>query len=199
MPRNSFSSDFLRQSFVGLKLLVVMTVLLGVAYPAVVWGVGQVTWNGNANGQIVSAGSKDVGSKIIGQNFTVKDNQWFHSRPSAAGDGYDGLASAASNLGPSNPVLLKLITQRQKEISTVEGVPVSAIPADAVTASASGLDPYISPDYAALQVKRVAEKRGLSESVVRKLVTDNTYGRQLGFLGEPKVNVLELNLALARE
>ena len=199
MPRNSLSADFFRQSLVGLKVLIVMTVLLGVAYPTAVWGVGQVAFHGRANGQIVSASGKDIGSKIIGQNFTVEDDQWFHSRPSAAGDGYDGLASAASNLGPSNPVLLKLIKQRQKAISTVEGVPVSAIPADAVTASASGLDPYISPDYAALQVKRVAEKRGLSESVVRKLVADNTYGRQLGFLGEPKVNVLELNLALDRE
>ncbi|MCW2749343.1 MAG: potassium-transporting ATPase subunit [Aeromicrobium sp.] len=199
MPRNSFSSDFLRQSLVSLKVLVVMTVLLGVAYPTAVWSVGQVAFHGRANGQIVSANGKDVGSKIIGQNFTVKDDQWFHSRPSAAGDGYDGLASAASNLGPSNPVLLKAIKDRQHAIARVEGVPVSAIPADAVTASASGLDAYISPDYAALQVKRIAQKRGLSESAVRKVVADNTTGRQFGFLGEPKVNVLELNLALDRE
>ena len=198
MPRNSFSADFVRQSLVGLKVLIVMTVLLGVAYPTVVWGVGQVTFHGRANGQVVSVAGKDVGSKIIGQNFTVKDDQWFHSRPSAAGDGYDGLASAASNLGPSNPVLLKAIKDRQAQVAKIEGVPVSGIPADAVTASASGLDAYISPEYAALQVKRVAEKRGLSESVVRKLVADNTTGRQLGFLGEPKVNVLELNLALER-
>lgn len=196
MPRNSLSADFIRQSLVGLKALVVMTVLLGVAYPAVVWGVGQVTFHGRADGQIVSAGGKDVGSKIIGQNFTVKGDQWFHGRPSAAD--YDGLASGASNLGPSNPALLKAITARQKAIATVEGVPASAIPADAVTASASGLDPYISPAYAALQVKRVAEERGLSPSVVRSLVADHTSARQLGFLGEPKVNVLELNLALAR-
>ena len=197
MPRNSFSADFARQSLVGLKVLIVMTLLLGVAYPTAVWGVGQVAFHGRANGQIVSVGGNDVGSKIIGQNFKVKDDQWFHGRPSAAG--YDGLASSASNLGPSNPVLLKGIRATQQAIAKLEGVPVSAVPADAVTASASGLDPYISPQYAALQVSRVAEKRGLSESVVRNLVADNTTGRQLGFLGEPKVNVLELNLALDRE
>lgn len=197
MPRNSLSADLVRQSLVGLKVLIVMTVLLGVAYPAAVWGVGQVAFHGRANGQIVSVGGKDVGSTTIGQNFKVKDDQWFHSRPSAAD--YDGLASGASNLGPSNSALLKAIAARQKAIATVEGVPVSAIPADAVTASASGLDPYISPEYAALQVKRVADKGGLSESAVRTLIADHTTGRQLGFLGEPKVNVLELNLALERQ
>ena len=191
------NKDFIRQSLVGLKILLVMTVVLGVAYPAAVWGVGQVAFHDKANGQIVSQDGKDVGSAIIGQNFKVKDPQWFHGRPSAAE--YDGLASAASNLGPSNPDLLKAIKERQQEIAKAEGVDVSEIPADAVTASGSGLDPYISPAYAALQVDRVARERKLSTATVRALVEDNTSGRQLGFLGEPKVNVLKLNLALERQ
>lgn len=187
-------NDFIRQSIVGLKVLLVMTVLLGVAYPAAVWGVSRVTFRDNAAGQIVSVDGEDVGSKIIGQDFAVKDDDLFHSRPSAAD--YDGLASGPTNLGPSNPDLLKAIRNRQRQIAAVEGVDVSAIPADAVTASGSGLDPYISPDYAALQVDRVARARRLRPADVRRLVDDNTYGRQLGFLGEPKVNVLALNLAL---
>ncbi|VXC22091.1 potassium-transporting ATPase subunit KdpC [Aeromicrobium sp. 9AM] len=190
------NKDFIRQTFVGLKILLVMTVVLGIAYPAAVWGVGQVAFHDKANGQIVSQDGKDVGSAIIGQNFKVKDPEWFHGRPSAAE--YDGLASAPSNLGPSNPDLLKAIKERQQEIARTEGVDVSEIPADAVTASASGLDPYISPEYAALQVDRVARERNLSASAVRALVRDNTSGRQLGFLGEPKVNVLRLNLTLER-
>jgi K+-transporting ATPase ATPase C chain len=190
------NKDFIRQSLVGLKILLVMTVVTGIAYPATVWGVGQVAFRHNANGQIVSQDGKDRGSAIIGQDFTVKDTQWFHGRPSAAD--YDGLASAPSNLGPSNPDLLASIKERQQEIAKVEGVDVSEIPPDAVTASASGLDPYISPAYAALQVDRVARQRHLSTSAVRALVKEHTSGRQLGFLGEPKVNVLELNLALAR-
>jgi K+-transporting ATPase ATPase C chain len=191
------NTDFIRQSVVGLKLLVAMTVALGIAYPAAVWGVGQVAFHDKANGQIVSHDGKDVGSAIIGQHFKVKDAQWFHGRPSAGG--YDGLASAPSNLGPSNPDLLRSIKQRQREIARVEGVNISQIPADAITASASGLDPYISPAYAALQVKRVATERGLPVSSVKALVQAYTSGRQLGFLGEPRVNVLKLNLALERQ
>ena len=189
--------DFIRQSAVALKLLVVMTVLLGIAYPAAVWGVGQVAFHDKANGQIISQDGKDVGSAIIGQNFKVADDRWFHGRPSAAD--YDGLASGPSNLGPSNPALVKTIKQRQQEIAKIEDVDVAKIPADAVTASASGLDPYISPAYAALQVDRVARERGLSASTVRALVRAHTSDRQLGFLGEPKVNVLELNLAIERQ
>ncbi len=113
------NKDFIRQSLVGLKILIVMTVVLGVAYPAAVWGVGQVAFHDKANGQIMSQDGKDVGSAIIGQNFKVKDPQWFHGRPSAPE--YDGLASAASNLGPSNPDLLKVIKERQQEIAKVEG------------------------------------------------------------------------------
>ena len=188
-------ADFFRQSLVGLKSLLILTVVLGVAYPTAVWGVGQVAFHDNANGQIVSSDGHDRGSAIIGQIF--KGDEWFHGRPSAAD--YDGLVSASSNLGPSNPDLLKAIKERQQDIAKADGVDVSAIPPDAVTASASGLDPYISPAYAAIQVDRVAKARGLDPSVVRRLVADSTSGRQLGFLGEPKVDVLELNLALARE
>jgi K+-transporting ATPase ATPase C chain len=189
------TADFLRQSLVGLKALLVMTLLVGVVYPTAVWGVGQVVFHDRSNGQIVSGDGQDRGSRLIGQDFAVKDAQWFHGRPSAAG--YDGLASAASNLGPSNPDLLKTIRDQQAEIAEAEGVDVSSIPPDAVTASASGLDPYISPAYAGLQVDRIARQWGLSVSAVRSLVDAHTYGRQFGFLGEPKVNVLELNLALA--
>lgn len=173
-----------------------MTVLLGVAYPVAVWGVGQVAFNDRADGQVISHDGEDVGSALIGQDFTVDDPQWFHGRPSA--NGYDGLASAPSNLGPSNPDLLSAIIERQRAVADVEGVSVGEVPADAVTASGSGLDPYISPEYAALQVDRVARERQLSVEAVRRLVSEHTYGRQLGFLGEPKVNVLELNLALER-
>lgn len=190
-------SAFIRQCLVGLKVLVVMTVVLGVAYPTVVWGVGQVAFNHKANGQVITQGGTDVGSYLIGQHFPVDDPQRFHGRPSATE--YDGLASAASNLGPSNPDLLKTIRQRQQDVAEAEGVDVADVPADAVTASASGLDPYISPDYAELQVARVARENGRSEDDVRALVEEHTYGRQLGFLGEPKVNVLELNLALEGE
>lgn len=188
------NKDFFRQSLVGVKILLVMTVVLGVAYPAAVWGVGQAAFHDNANGQIV-AQDGDRGSAIIGQQFA--GDAWFHGRPSASD--YDGLASGASNLGPSNPDLLKAIKERQQEIAKIEGADVSEIPPDAVTASASGLDPYISPAYAALQVDRVARERQLSPAVVRGLVEEHTSGRQLGFLGEPKVNVLELNLALERQ
>lgn len=182
--------DFLRQTLTGLKALVVLTVLLGIAYPASVWAVSQGAFHDQATGQIVD----DKGSKLLGQNFAVKDNKWFHSRPSA--NDYDTLASAPSNLGPSNPALINAINDRQQKIASVEGVAVGDIPADAVTASASGLDPYISPAYAALQVDRVARIRGMSASAVRKAVAENTHGRQLGFLGEPRVNVFTLNLAL---
>lgn len=184
------TKDFLRQTLTGLKAILVFTVILGLAYPAAVWAVSQVAFHDQANGQVVDG----KGSRLIGQNFAVKDNEWFHSRPSA--NDYDTLASAPSNLGPSNPDLLKAIKERQQAIASLEAVPVGDIPADAVTASGSGLDPYISPEYAALQIDRVAAARGMSADAVRKAVEDNTHSRQLGFLGEPRVNVFELNLAL---
>lgn len=189
------NSDFVRQSIAGLKAVVVMTVILGIVYPAAVWGVGQIAFNDNANGQIVTVDGEAVGSSIIGQQFLLEDPRWFHGRPSAVE--YDALGSGASNLGPSNPELLEKLESRRQAISKIEGVEPSQIPAGAVTASWSGLDPHISPEYAALQVDRVADERGLPVSKVRALVAEHTSGRQLGFLGQPTVNVLELNLALA--
>ena len=194
MANHSPSTDLLRQSLVGLKVLLLMTVLLGVLYPAAVWGVSRVAFTDRADGQIISVDGRDVGSRIIGQDFVVQDDDRFHSRPSA-GD-YDALASAPSNLGPSNPDLLASIEERQRAVAATEGVEVADVPADAVTASASGLDPYISPEYAALQVDCVVGARGLSTDVVSGLVDEATSNRQLGFLGQPRVNVLALNLAL---
>ena len=186
----------IRQLWPALRTLFAMTVILGLAYPFLVWGVGQVAFRSQANGSLIERDGQVVGSSLIGQNFA--DEQWFHSRPSAAGeDGYDGLASAGSNLGPTNPELVKTVQERKAAVAKENGVPESAVPADAVTASASGLDPDISPAYAAIQVDRVARERGLPVEEVRRLVAEHTSGRVLGFLGEPHVNVLELNLALA--
>ena len=141
-----------------------------------------------------------VGSTLIGQSFVDADGaplaQYFQSRPSAAGDGYDGGASSGSNYGPENADLISAITDRRAAVAAFENVDPADVPADAVTASASGLDPHISPAYALLQVDRVAAARGLDEAEVRALVESKIQARDLGFLGEPRVNVLELNLAL---
>ena len=183
-----------RQALVAIKTLVVMTLVLGVVYPLVVWAIAQVVAPGRADGQIVESGGRLVGSAIIGQDFPVEDDQWFHGRPSA--NDYDGLASAPSNLGPSSPDLIAAIEERRAAIAEVEGVDPADVPPDALTGSASGLDPYVSPAYAAIQVARVADARGLSEAAVREAVEEHTSGRSFGFLGEPKVDVLLLNLAL---
>jgi len=186
-------TDLFRQSLAGLRLLLVMTVLLGVGYPLAVWAAGQA-FGDRADGQPVSYDGRVVGSRLLGQQF--EGASWFHGRPSA--NDYDSLASAPSNLGPSNPDLLATIAERRAQVAQTEGVDPAAVPPDALTASGSGLDPHISPAYAALQVPRVARARGLSEAAVRRLVAASTTGRSLGFLGEPVVNVLELNLALQR-
>ncbi|WP_439689523.1 potassium-transporting ATPase subunit KdpC [Curtobacterium sp. SP.BCp] len=196
----SRSSSF-RSIGVAVRLTLLSTVVLGVAYPLAVWGVGQAAFHDQANGSMVnSADGKVVGSSLIGQSFEGSGSaRWFQSRPSAAGEqGYDANASSGSNLGPNNPDLLKAIEERRAAVAKADGVAESSVPADAVTASGSGLDPDISPAYAMQQVARVASARGLSETVVRKLVEQHTEARQLGFLGEPVVNVLELNLALAK-
>jgi K+-transporting ATPase ATPase C chain len=178
----SSSRSFFRSAGVAVRLTVLSTVVLGVAYPLAVWGVGQVAFSDQANGSVVTA------------------DRWFQSRPSAAGeDGYDAGASSGSNLGPSNPDLTKAVEERRAAIAKADGVPASQVPADAVTASGSGLDPDISPAYAAEQVSRVAAARGLSETRVRALVAEHTDGRQLCVLGAPTVNVLELNLALTKQ
>jgi K+-transporting ATPase ATPase C chain len=194
-PRSS-----VRSLGVAVRLTVLATVVLGVAYPLAVFGVGQVAFHDQANGSMVTdASGKVVGSSLIGQAVSGKDaNRWFQGRPSAAGeDGYDAGASSGSNLGPSNPDLTKAIDERRAAVAKADGVPAAEVPADAVTASGSGLDPDVSPEYARQQVARVAEARGLSESRVRALVASHTESRQLGVLGGPAVNVLRLNLALA--
>jgi K+-transporting ATPase ATPase C chain len=190
-----------RQYWVALRALLIFTVVLGVVYPLVVTGIGQLVTPAQANGSTVSYQGKVVGSSLIGQSFTDKKGnplpQWFQSRPSAAGDGYDGGASSGSNLGPNNPDLVKAIEGRKSVIEKVDGVAASQIPADALTASGSGLDPHISPAYAQLQVDAVAKARGISPDAVKKLVESHTQARDLGYLGEPTVNVLQLNIALA--
>jgi K+-transporting ATPase ATPase C chain len=187
----------IRQLGTAFLTLLAMTVILGLIYPLVVWGIGQTAFADKANGSLIKQDGQVVGSKLIGQDF--KGAQWFHSRPSATGDTpYDGLNSYGSNLGPENPDLIKSIKQLKARIAAENGVPESEVPADAVTASSSGLDPQISPAYAEIQVDRVAKARGLDPAKVRKLVKEYTDGPSLGFLGEPGVNVVELNLALER-
>jgi K+-transporting ATPase ATPase C chain len=179
-------------------MFVALTVICGLVYPLVITGVGQVAFSSKANGSMVSADGRVVGSKLIGQNFT--EAKYFHPRPSAAGtNGYDGDASGASNLGPHNAELLKTIAQRVTAYRKENGLASSvAVPSDAVTASASGLDPEISIANARLQAPRVAQARGMTTAAVLKLVSAHTGGRDLGVLGDPGVNVLELNLALDR-
>lgn len=185
---------FARQALGGLRLLLALTLLLGVAYPTAVWAVGRVVPD-RADGSPLVVDGQVRGSRLVGQAFDGPG--WFLPRPSAAGDGYDALASGASNLGPQNPDLLATVERRRTDVAAREGVSPAAVPADAVTASASGLDPDISPAYAALQVPRVARERDLPEARVRGLVADATSGRDLGFLGEPRVDVVTLNAAVA--
>jgi K+-transporting ATPase ATPase C chain len=195
------SRSVVRSAGVAVRLTLLATVVLGVAYPLAVFGVGQVAFHDQANGSMVTdASGKVVGSSLIGQSSTGKQaDRWFQTRPSAAGEnGYDAGASSGSNLGPSNPDLTKAIDERRAAIAKADGVPAADVPADAVTASGSGLDPDVSPEYARQQVARVADARGLSEARVRALVAAHTEARQLGVLGNPVVNVLELNLALAK-
>ncbi|SEH97393.1 MULTISPECIES: potassium-transporting ATPase subunit KdpC [unclassified Leifsonia] len=200
-----------RRYWVALRAMLVFTVVLGAAYTLAVTAVAQLALPTAANGSTVSSGGRIVGSVLIGQSFTDAAGrpipQWFQSRPSAATApgstggtgkrGYDAGASSGSNLAASNPAQQKAVDERTRVIETTDGATPSQIPDDAVTASGSGLDPHISPAYALLQVKRVAEARGLPEEAVRRLVESRIQGRDLGYLGEPTVNVLQLNLALA--
>lgn len=198
---NSATRSTGRTLWVAIRAMVVFTVLLGVVYTLVVTGIGQLILPAQANGSLVrdSAGEV-VGSTLIGQGFLDADGnplpQYFQSRPSAAGDGYDGAASSGSNYGPENEDLIAAIAERKTQIAEFNGVAADQVPADAVTASASGLDPDISPEYAAIQVARVASARGMSVERVEEFVAAHTQGRDLGYLGELTVNVLELNLAL---
>lgn len=193
----SSSRTAVRTAGVAIRAMLVLTLVLGVGYTLVVTGIGQLLLPFQANGSPLA---DDKGSALIGQSFTAADGEalpeYFQSRPSAAGDGYDGAASSGSNLGPENPDLVAAIGDRRAAIAEREGVSADAVPADAVTASGSGLDPHISVAYALLQVPRVAAERDLPEQQVRDLVESRIQGRDLGFLGEERVNVAELNLAL---
>jgi len=199
--------SIVRQHIAALRGLLLFTVICGIIYPVVMLGVAQVAFHKQANGSQVSYNGHVVGSSLLCQEFVdAKGNplpQYFQPRPSTASDptsktdyGCNPGFSGASNLGPNNPVLVKLIKQRQQQIAAFDHVKISQIPPDAVTASASGLDPYISPQNAAIQVNRVATARHASPAAIRALVTQYTQGRTLGFLGEPRVNVLNLNIAL---
>lgn len=188
-----------RHTFAGLRVLIVLTVLLGLAYPLAVTGVAQGAFDWRASGSLVTSSGEHttsyddaVGSALIGQRFDGPE--WFHSRPSAGG--WDPLATGGSNLGPTSPDLLATIENRRAAIAEEEGVDPRLVPPDALTASASGLDPHISPAWADLQVARVARERGLADDVVRRLVDEHTHGRDLGVLGAPRVDVLAVNLAL---
>jgi potassium-transporting ATPase KdpC subunit len=176
-------------------LLVILTVLTGIVYPLFITGVAQGLFHEKAEGSLVIRDGQVAGSTLIGQPFT--DPAYFWSRPSATSPyPYNGAASGGSNLGPTNPVLLQAITERIAALRAADPGNTAPVPIDLVTASASGLDPDISPAAARYQVSRVARERGLSVDAVQGLVEKYTSGRQLGFLGEPRVNVLQLNLAL---
>lgn len=180
---------------IALFLLIVLTVVTGVLYPLAVTGMAQVLFPRQANGSLIVQNGQPVGSTLIGQPFD--DPKYFWGRPSATGPfPYNAAASSGSNLGPTNDVLLKAVRDRIAGLKAADPENSSPVPVDLVTASGSGLDPHISPAAAEYQVHRVAKVRGLDEAKVRALVADHTEGRQLGILGEARVNVLQLNLAL---
>jgi K+-transporting ATPase ATPase C chain len=177
---------------IAILMTVVTTVLLGLVYPLVVTGLAQVLFHDKANGQLISRNGGEVGSRIIGQQFSGPG--YLHSRPSAAGNGYDAQNSGGTNLAPTNQ---KLIDRVSADVARLHAEnPGQPVPIDLVTTSASGLDPEITPAAAEFQVPRIARERGMTAEQVRAVIRRYTYGRQLGILGEPRVNVLEVNLAL---
>ena len=192
----SSGRPFVKQLLPAVLMVALFTVGLGVVYPLAVTGIAQVTMSGRADGSLVEREGAVVGSSLIGQSFTAPE--YFHPRPSAAGaDGYDAMASGGSNLGPSSADLIAAVGERVAAYRAENGLADDTpVPADAVTTSGSGLDPHISIANARLQTRRVADERGLSVDRVEELVDANTDGRTLGFLGQPGVNVLGLNLAL---
>ncbi|MEV5138772.1 potassium-transporting ATPase subunit KdpC [Streptomyces syringium] len=209
---NSVSSTF-RVLGAGLRALLVLTLVCGVIYPLVVTGVAQAVFHDKANGSEVKADGRSVGSERLGQRYDLDakdkdgnplpDPKFFQPRASAAGANtentqYKIVVSGASNLAADSKVLLTSVEQRRADVAAFNGVSPSSVPVDALTASASGLDPDISPEYARLQAERVAKANGLPAAAVRKLVEDHTDGRVLGFMGNERVNVLKLNIALRK-
>ncbi|MGY5079187.1 potassium-transporting ATPase subunit KdpC [Streptomyces nigrescens] len=195
---NSVASTF-RLAWASLRILLVLTVVCGVIYPLAITGIAQGLFHDKANGSEVKVDGKVVGSELIGQSWNIKgtdkpDPQWFQGRPSNSG--YAPLATGSSQLGASDPTLVKNVKAAKEQVATFNGVPQSEVPKDAVTGSASAIDPGISPDYAEIQVHRVAKNNRLSVAQVKELVKANTDGRTAGFLGEPSVNILKLNIAV---
>lgn len=177
---------------IAVSFIIVTTIIFGLIYPLVVTGLSQLFFRDRANGQLIEKDGKLIGSRLIGQAFTGPG--YFHSRPSAAGTGYDPTSSSGSNLGPTNKTLIDRVTSDVQRLH-VEN-PSVPVPVDLVTTSGSGLDPHISPAAVEFQIPRVARERHITETQLRSVVARHTQGRQLGFLGEPRVNVLELNLEL---
>jgi K+-transporting ATPase ATPase C chain len=184
----------LSQLRAGWSIFLLLTLVTGVAYPLVVTLIGNSIFSRQANGSVIERDGKSVGSELIGQTFD--DPRYFWTRPSATTPSYNAGSSSGSNLGPTNPDLLKAVKERVEAIRSAHPDEKGPVPVDLVTASASGLDPHISPAAAEYQVSRVAKARGISRESLRELVTAHTQERTLGLLGEPRVNVLELNLAL---
>ncbi|ARH89189.1 potassium-transporting ATPase subunit KdpC [Streptomyces sp. MOE7] len=196
---NNSVASTLRLAWASLRILLVLTVVCGVIYPLVVTGIAQGLFHDKANGSEVKVDGKVVGSELIGQSWNIKgtdkpDPKWFQGRPSNSK--YDPMATGSSQLGASDPTLVKNVKAAKKQVAEFNGVPQSEVPKDAVTGSSSAIDPGISPDYAEIQVKRVAKANKVGVEQVEKLVQANTAGRTAGFLGEPSVNVLKLNIAL---
>jgi len=185
----------MKHLIIAVKITILMAILTGLIYPAVVTGLAQLMFPHQANGSLIAVNGKVVGSELLGQGFTRPE--YFHGRPSAAGNnGYDGTASGGSNLGPTSQKLIDRVRDDVKKFRAENPGYTGPIPADLLTASGSGLDPHISPAAAEAQVARVAASRAIGVDRVRQLVAANTENRQFGFLGEPRVNVLKLNLAL---
>jgi K+-transporting ATPase ATPase C chain len=185
--------NLFKHIYPAIALTIVLTVLVGIVYPFVIIGLSQLLFKEKAHGSLIEKDGKVIGSRLIGQPFNGAN--YFHSRPSAAGSGYDATASGGTNLGPTSKLLFEeQVRGRSKQLRTEN--PNAEIPVDLITCSGSGLDPHISPAAAEFQISRVAKERRMNEDEVRGLVHRHTEGRQFGVLGEPRVNVLELNLAL---